>query len=141
MDSLKNAILQSDNQLFTFDLFTKPFYHFKTQNYSIFYGAIGNDLFFSTDKDVLTNLIKNIFENKTVSADKLPPFFKEAKEKNSAGFYFTLDTQGLFSQIKTDMQFDKDILIGVKNIYIYGTPDSSDKVFGWNCNFDFNFYR
>jgi len=141
MDSLKNAILESDNQLFTFDLFTRPFYHFKNPNYSIFYGTIGNDLYFSTDKGVLTNLIKNIFENKTISADKLPDFFKEAKEKKSAGFYFTLDTQSLFNQVKTVMQFDPDLLIGVKNIYIYGTPDKGDRAFGWNCDLDFNYYQ
>jgi len=141
MDSLKNAILGSDNQLFTFDLFTKPFYHFKSSNYSIFYGAIGNEMYFSTDKGVLTNLIKNIFENKTISADKLPPFLKEAKEKKAAGFYFTLDTQSLFSQVKTDIEVKTDMLIGFKNIYIYGSPDNGDKVFGWNCDMDFNFYQ
>ncbi len=141
MDSLKNAILQTDNQLFTFDLFTNPFYHFKSSGYSLFYGVIGNDLFFSTDKDVLTNLVKNIFDNNMASADKYPGFFKEARQKKAAGFYFTLDVQSLFNQVKTDVDINKDILIGFKDIYISGYPDSGAKAYGWNCAFDFNFYK
>ncbi len=141
MDSVKNAILQTDNQIYTFDLFAKPFYHYKTTNYSIYYGVIENDLYFSTDKDVLTNLVKNIYDNKNGSLERLPSFFKTAQEEKSVGFYFTLDVQSLFNQVKTGVQIDKDLLIGVKDIYLYGYPDSGEKAYGWNSFIDINFYR
>jgi hypothetical protein len=141
IDSLKNAILQTGNSLFTFDLFDNTFYHFKSRDYSIFYGVIGKDIFFSTDKDALTNLVKNIFDNNLASADKYPPFFKEAKTKKTAGFYFTLDIQSLLDHVKTEIDINKDMLIGFKNIYISGYPDPDVNVYGWNGVFDFNFYK
>lgn len=140
VDSLKNAFFQEDGKLYSFDLFTKPFYHYKGSNYSLYYGVIENDLLFSTDKDLLTNLVVNVFENKGGTLEKMPDFFKKAVKEKAKGYFFTIDLQSLFNNVKTGIQLDKDFLIGVQSIYLYGFPDVEENAYGWNNFVDINFY-
>jgi len=140
VESLKNAFFQVDGKLYSFDLFTKPFYHYKGSNYSIYYGVIENDLLFSTDKDLLTNLVVSVFENRGGRLEKMPDFFKNAIREKSKGYFLTIDLQSLFNNVKTGIQIDREFLIGVQNVYIYGFPDTEENAYGWNNFVDINFY-
>lgn len=142
MDSVKNSVLQSTNgTVTTFDLFTKPFYHYQSSNYSLYYGVIDNDFVFSADRDVLTNMVKNLFENRSGFLDSAPPLLKEFSSENRVGYFITVDVQSLFSKIKTGIMISREFLVGIKEINIYGNPDTDDKPYGWNTTIDINFYN
>lgn len=142
MDSVKNSVLQSTNgTITTFDLFTKPFYHYQSTNYSLYYGLIDNDFVFSADRGVLTNMVKNLYENKSGYLDKAPSQLKEFSSENKVGYFITVDVQSLFSNIKTGIMISREFLVGVKEINIYGNPDLDDRPYGWNTTIDINFYN
>jgi hypothetical protein len=141
VESLKTAVIQSSNQLFSFDLFTHPFYHYKSSNYSVFYGVIDKDLYFSTDKDTLVKLVQNIYESRNGYLEKLPAFFRESMVSNHAGFMGTIDVQSFLSQVKTGLLLNKDFFIGIQNIDIQGHPDMEEPSWGWNTRVDIRFYH
>jgi hypothetical protein len=142
IQTLKGVILKSGQKLFTFDIFTYPFYHYKSENVSIFYGQIEKDFFFSTDKDLLVALVKNVFDNKNGYYKNLPDFFSQASIQNKIGYYFTVDVQSLFSSVNSGgFKLTSDFLTGIKDIYVYGNPDMGDKPYGWNTTIEINFYK
>ncbi len=141
MDSLKSVITQNENKLYSFELFSKPFYHYKSTNYSVYYGVVENDLIFSTDKDILIKLVKNIYENKSGYMGNMPPFFRDSITDKKIGYFIVIDAQSFFNNVKTGIEISKDFLIGVKEIHIYGNPDLDDKPYGWNTSIDMIFYN
>ncbi len=141
MDSVKTAILQTDGKLYSFEMFTKPFYHYQSTNYSIYYGVIENEFVFSTDKDSLVQLVKNLYENKGGYAAKLPEFFRLSINDKKLGYFISIDIQSLFSNIKTSVEINKDFLVGIKEIDIYGNPDLDGTPYGWNTTIDINYYQ
>jgi hypothetical protein len=142
MESLKAATLKSGSQLFTFEIFTNPFYHYKTTNYSVFFGLVEEDFIFATDKDTLTQLVKNIYENQNGFLAQTPGFFKNASTNRDIGYYFIIDVQSLFSNIKTSgLQISSEFLVGIKDIHIYGEPEGGTDAYGWKTSAKINFHK
>jgi hypothetical protein len=142
MQNLKSVILKTGQKLYTFEIFTYPFYHYQSDNFSIFYGQIEKDFFFSTDKDLLVALVKNVFDNKNGYYKNLPDFFSKASVQNKIGYYFTVDVQSLFSSVNSGgFTLTSDFLTGIKDIYVYGNPDMGEKPYGWNTTVEINFYK
>lgn len=141
MESLKQVSLASGAKLYSFDLFTKNFYHYRTTNSSFYYGLIENELYFSTDKDVLVQLVKNIFENRGGYLEKLPPALRARIEKPSTGIFLEGDTQSLFSQMEGGFGLNKDWLVGVKGIHLSSVPDLGRDASGWTTEIVLDFYH
>ncbi len=141
MESLKNAALQNGGKLYSFELFTKPFYHYESTNYSIYYGLIENEFLFSTEKEPLIQLVKNIYENQNGYLENLPSFFRESSEQKKASYSTHVDMQNFFQNIKTGFELSKDFTVGVKDVDIYGSPDRDEKPYGWNTSIDIHFYK
>jgi len=141
IDTTRNIITNKDISLSSFELFTIPFYYYPTSNFTLYYGLVENDFVFSTEKDVLINVVKNIFENKGGSLENLPFYFKKAFENNETGYFATIDINSFFTSFKTDFLINRDIFIGIKNINIYGYPDKDENPYGWNTTIDINFYK
>ncbi|NPV00925.1 MAG: hypothetical protein HPY53_06060 [Brevinematales bacterium] len=142
MQNLKSVILKTGQKLYSFEIFTHPFYHYQSDNFSIFYGQIEKDFFFSTDKDLLVALVRNVFDNKNGYYKNLPDFFSKASVQNKIGYYFTVDVQSLFSSVNSGgFTLTSDFLTGIKDIYVYGNPDMGEKPYGWNTTVEINFYK
>ncbi|OHD57365.1 MAG: hypothetical protein A2Y33_07735 [Spirochaetes bacterium GWF1_51_8] len=142
MENLKAMILKSGQKLYLFDIFTYPFYHYQTENFSIYYGQVENDFFFSTDKDLLITIVKNVFDNKNGYYKNLPAFFTQASQQTKVGYFFTIDVQSLFSSVNSSgMKFTSDFLTGIKDIYVFGNPDMDENPHGWNTTVEINFYK
>lgn len=141
VENVKSSITKTEGKLFSFDLFTTPFYHYQTSNYSLYYGVVENEFIFSTDKSSLTNLVRNIFDSQNGYLDKLPVFMKEADEQKKVGYSIKLDLQALFSNVKTGIQISKDFLVGVEDVTVSGNPDLDENPRGWNTTLRINFYK
>ena len=143
IESIKTAVLSAGIKLTSFELFTYPFYHYKSTNYSIFFGLIDNDFFFATDKETLVKLVKNVFENKSGFLATMPVFFSDACKTKKVGYSMVIDVQSYFNNVKADgFQVNQDFFTGIQSVYIYGNPDTvTDEAYGWNTTIEINFYR
>lgn len=141
MESFKAATLKSGNRLFSFEIFANQFYHYKSTNYSLYFGVVENDFFFATDKKTLVRLVKNIYEDKDGYLTKMPQFMGDATKNKTKGYYAVVDVQSLFSNIKTSgLRLTSEFLVGIKDIYIYGGPEAGNIAYGWMTSIKINFH-
>lgn len=137
VSSLRTAVEKSGGKLYSFDLFTSPFYHYKSSNYSIYYGLVQNEIFFSTDKDTLVALVKDIFESRNGALSNYPPFLRSAVSNSEKGLFLTLDVQGFFANVKSaGITLDRNVFVGVKDINVLAVPDTTGGAGGWNIRLD-----
>jgi len=139
MESLKNMVLQKQEELYAFEIFTVPFYRYKMTNGSFYFGVLENEFFFASDKDLLVQCIKDIYEKK--SGNSLPMFFSSPRQR--AGLQAFVDVQSMLSSLGQDtgLRLAKDFFVGVKNIEIESYPDTTAPAYGWTTEVRLNFYR
>ncbi len=141
MDSIRETVTNTNVVSDAFDLFTRPFHHYRSSNYSLYYGVVENDFLFSTDRDTLVQLVKNVFAGTNNYVEDLPWFMKDALREKTPGYSLTIDVQSFLTGVKTGLEFNREFLVGIRDIHVYGHPDGDDKPAGWNTTVDINFYK
>ncbi len=142
VESLKTAMVSSGSPLNAFDIFTIPFYHYQSNNLSFYYGLVERDFVFCTDKDTLVKLVKDIYEEHSGSLAQMPGFFQSSITNRTVGYNASIDVQSFLSQVRlSSIDIRSEFLIGIKNIYIYGAPESGADSYGWARTVEINFYQ
>jgi hypothetical protein len=132
IDNLNQAIIKSGEKVYSFEMFTYPFYRYSTKNLSIYYGIIENDLIFSTDKDVLTNVVSRLFKKEGGQLEKYPSYLMIANTNLNPGVFGYIDVQSFLAEVKGNFQLEKGFFVDLKEGYLIVTPDSEGKPYGWN---------
>ncbi|URA11297.1 hypothetical protein [Thermospira aquatica] len=139
MESLKNMVLQKGDQLYAFEVFTIPFYHYKMTNSSFYFGLVDNEFFFASDKDLLVQCIKDIYEKK--SGNPQPPFFMNPKQRT--GMQLKVDVQTLLASFAQDsgIRLAREFFVGMESIEMESYPDTTTPAYGWSTEVRLNFYK
>lgn len=139
MESLKNMVLQKQEPLYAFEIFTLPFYHYKMTNGSFYFGVVENEFFFASDKELLVQCIKDIYEKKT--GISLPEFFVSPKQRS--GMQAKIDVQTLLATLSQDsgIRLAREFFIGMESIDIESYPDTTMPAYGWTTEIRMKFYK
>lgn len=139
MESLKNMVLQKREELYAFEIFTMPFYHYKTTNSSFYFGVVENEFFFASDKDLLVQCIKDIYEKKM--GNPSPSFFLNPRQR--AGVQALVDVQTLLSTLGQDtgIRLAREFFVGMEKIELESYPDTTAPAYGWTTEIRMKFYK
>ncbi|MCX7883331.1 MAG: hypothetical protein N2314_08935 [Brevinematales bacterium] len=139
MESLKNMVVQKQEPLYAFEIFTLPFYHYKMSNGSLYFGMVENEFFFASDKELLVQCIKDIYEKK--SGISLPAFFTNPRQKT--GIQAKIDIQTLLSTLSQDngIRLAREFFIGMESMEIESYPDTTMPAYGWTTEVRVKFYK
>ena len=141
IESLKKRALSQNDKIFSFEIFTQPIYHYQGKHISWYFGVIEDQLFFSTDKDMLVKVVKNIYENHEGYLDQQPAFLRQASKNNKRGFFTHIDMQSLFASVKPGGKaLSYDILAGMSGVYLTVLPDTGADGYGWFTKLELRFY-
>jgi len=139
MESLKNMVLQKKESLYAFEVFTLPFYHYRMTNGSLYFGVVDNEFFFASDKELLVQCIKDIYEKK--SGIPQPDFFLKPRQRS--GIQATVDIQTLLATLPQDngIRLAREFFIGMEKIEIESYPDTTMPAYGWTTDIRVVFYK
>ncbi len=139
IESLKNMVLQKGEPLYAFEIFTLPFYHYKMTNGSFYFGVVDNEFFFASDKDLLVQCIKDIYEKKV--GNPQPSFFITPKQRT--GIQLKMDVQTLLASFAQDsgIRLAREFFVGMESIELESYPDTTTPAYGWSTEVRLNFYK
>ncbi|MGC8765735.1 MAG: hypothetical protein ACP5QT_07605 [Brevinematia bacterium] len=133
IDNLNNAIIKNGEKVYSFEVFTYPFFRYPASNYSVYYGIIENDLIFATDKTQLTNILQKLFKKEGGALEKYPEMLATANSKLNTGAFFYIDMQSFMGNIKGgDIQLNKDFFVNIRDATISLIPDN-ETGYGWEA--------
>ncbi len=135
IDKLNQSFIKKGEKIYSFEIFTYPFYRYPASNYSIFYGIVENDLVFATDKSQLTNILQKLFRKESGSLEKYPPIFSEANTKLFPGAFLYIDMQSFLGNIKGDIQLNKDFFVNIRDATLSCVPET-ETGYGWDIQFE-----
>ncbi len=133
VNNLNAAILKNGEKVYSFEMFTYPFYRYPIGNYSVFYGIIENDLVFSTDRDKLTNIVQNIFRKEGGYLEVAPEIVRDSITNIKPGIHTFIDIQALLANLRGELQLNPSFFVNLKNITLSSVPDGEDG-YGWNID-------
>lgn len=137
INNLNAAILKNNEKVYSFEMFTYPFYRYPVGSYSVFYGIIENDLVFSTDRDKLTNIVQKIFRKEGGYLENAPEIIKNSTSTLKPGANIYIDIQNLLANLRGELQLNPSFFVNLKDITLSSTPDDENG-YGWNV--DLNLY-
>lgn len=132
INNLNQAIIRKGEKVYSFEMFTRPFYRCSFSKFSLYYGLVENDLIFSTDKDVLTNVVIRMFKKEGGELTNYPPFISNANLHLDPGVFSYVDVQSFLSEVKAEVQLQREFFMDLKEINLLMRPDSDDHPSGWN---------
>ncbi|MCX7820253.1 MAG: hypothetical protein N2258_01085, partial [Brevinematales bacterium] len=133
VNNLNSAILKNGEKVYSFEMFTYPFYRYPVGSYSVYYGIIENDLIFSTDRDKLTNIVQKIFRKEGGYLEVAPQVIKESVSQLKAGTHVYVDIQALLANLRGELQLNPSFFVNLKEITLSSVPDDENG-YGWNID-------